>query len=52
MAPPHDCPRLLHLERATAGETLGEYHLQAMIAACHATAADDTGTDWRGILAR
>ena len=43
---------LLHLARAAEGDTLSEYHLQAMIAASHATAADDAATDWPGILAR
>jgi RNA polymerase sigma factor (sigma-70 family) len=42
---------LFHLSRAAAGEELGEYHLQAGIAACHCTAADDRSTDWRRILA-
>lgn len=42
---------LLHLGRAAAGDTLTEYHLQAGIAACHATAADDESTDWPRILA-
>jgi RNA polymerase sigma factor (sigma-70 family) len=43
---------LLHLARAADGESLSEYHLQAIIAASHATAADDASTDWPGILAR
>ncbi|MES2661125.1 MAG: sigma-70 family RNA polymerase sigma factor [Verrucomicrobiota bacterium] len=43
---------LKHLARAADGDALSEYHLQAIIAACHATAADDASTDWPGILAR
>ncbi len=43
---------LAHLARSAAGDELSEYHLQAIIAACHATAADDASTDWPGILAR
>lgn len=43
---------LLHLARAAEGEHLSEYHLQAVIAATHATAPDDASTDWPGILAR
>jgi RNA polymerase sigma-70 factor (ECF subfamily) len=43
---------LLHLSRAAEGGLLSEYHLQAVIAASHATAADDASTDWQGILAR
>jgi len=41
---------LMHLGRAAKGDTLTEYHLQAGIAACHATAADDATTDWPRIL--
>src|SRR5438045_5580350 len=36
-------------ESATGGE-LSDYHLQAGIAACHATAADYLWTDWATIL--
>lgn len=43
---------LKHLANSASGEELSEYHLQAIIAACHATAADDASTDWPGILAR
>lgn len=43
---------LLHLARAAQGEQLSEYHLQAVIAATHATAANDDATDWPGILDR
>jgi RNA polymerase sigma-70 factor (ECF subfamily) len=41
---------LLHLSQAASGDELSEYHLQAGIAACHATAADDAATDWPRIL--
>lgn len=41
---------MLHLAQATSGDTLSEYHLQAGIAACHATARDDASTDWPRIL--
>ena len=40
-----------HLGLAATGDTLTEYHLQAGIAACHSTAADDAATDWPRILA-
>jgi RNA polymerase sigma-70 factor (ECF subfamily) len=36
---------------AARGEELSEYHLQAEIAACHATAASAGATDWPRILA-
>src|SRR4029077_16657619 len=36
-------------ESATGGE-ISEYHLQAAIAACHATAVDYQATDWDRIL--
>ena len=39
-----------HLGRATAGDVLSEYHLEAGIAACHSTAANDAETDWTRIL--
>lgn len=39
-----------HLGLAAAGETLSEYHLEAGIAACHSTAADDASTNWPRIL--
>ncbi|MEO7100244.1 MAG: sigma-70 family RNA polymerase sigma factor [Luteolibacter sp.] len=42
---------LLHLARATSGDAISEYHLQAGIAACHCTAADYEATDWPQILA-
>ncbi len=41
---------LMHLSHAASGDTLTEYHLQAGIAACHATSADDSATDWLRIL--
>ena len=39
-----------HLEQAAAGGDLSEYHLQAGIAACHATAQSYELTDWQRIL--
>src|SRR5437867_12885102 len=39
-----------HLRESAAGEAMSEYHLQAGIAACHATAADYRSTDWARIL--
>ena len=39
-----------YLGLAGTGDTLGEYHLEAGIAACHSTAADDSATDWARIL--
>ena len=41
---------LRHLAAAAQGDALGEYHLQAGIAAVHATAADYASTDWPRIL--
>lgn len=43
---------LHHLALSADGDVLSEYHLQAIIAAYHATAADDTSTDWLSILNR
>ena len=40
-----------HLARSAAGDTLTAYHLQAEIAAIHATAKSDLDTDWGGIAA-
>ncbi len=39
-----------HLGLAAAGETISEYHLEAGIAACHSTAADEASTNWSRIL--
>ncbi len=39
-----------HLSRATGGDTLSQYHLQAGIAACHCTARNFASTDWAQIL--
>jgi RNA polymerase sigma factor (sigma-70 family) len=39
-----------HLRESAAGDAVSEYHLQAGIAACHATAADYQSTDWARIL--
>ncbi len=41
---------MTHLQLASAGEELSEYHLQAGIAACHSMAPDYDSTDWAGIL--
>lgn len=38
------------LSLAAAGDALSEYHLEAGIAACHSTAADQASTDWPRIL--
>lgn len=40
-----------YLGLAASGDVLSEYHLEAAIAACHSTAADDAATDWPRILA-
>lgn len=39
-----------HLERAATGDAVTAYHLQAAIAAHHASAPDAAATDWRAIL--
>src|SRR5262249_24300588 len=39
-----------HLEHAARGEELSEYHLQAGIAAIHATSASYAETDWRRLV--
>ena len=39
-----------HLRQSAAGDSVSEYHLQAGIAACHATAKDYQATDWARIL--
>src|SRR5437763_8006980 len=39
-----------HLRESAAGGVVTEYHLQAGIAACHATAKDYQSTDWARIL--
>jgi RNA polymerase sigma-70 factor (ECF subfamily) len=41
---------LQELDRASAGAHLSRYHLEAGIAACHATAASWADTDWEQIL--
>ncbi|MCC5806012.1 MAG: sigma-70 family RNA polymerase sigma factor [Opitutales bacterium] len=41
---------IYHLDRASSGDTLSAYHLQAGIAACHCLAADAASTDWHRIL--
>jgi RNA polymerase sigma-70 factor (ECF subfamily) len=40
----------LQLERAAQGDELSEYHLQAAIAAVHATSASFGDTDWRRLI--
>ena len=40
---------LAHLDAALRHNRVGAYQLQAAIAACHATAADATDTDWKEI---
>src|SRR5882724_3665742 len=42
---------MFHLAQSAAGGEISEYHLQAGIAACHASAKDYESTDWLGILA-
>ncbi len=39
-----------HLGLAASGDSITDYHLEAGIAACHSTAADDASTDWPRIL--
>lgn len=41
---------LWHLGKSSVGRELGEYHLQAGIAACHSLAVSDEATDWARIL--
>lgn len=41
---------LYHLIQSTAGDEASEYHLQALIAACHCAAQDYESTDWPRIL--
>jgi RNA polymerase sigma factor (sigma-70 family) len=41
---------LLLLERAAAGDTLTDYHLEAAIAATHAVAPSAAATDWAAIV--
>lgn len=41
---------MVHLGLSAAGEDLTEYHLQAGIAACHATASTFEQTDWKQII--
>jgi len=43
-------PGLYHLEQSASGNNLSVYHLQAGIAACHATARSYEATDWQQIL--
>jgi len=41
---------MFHLAQSAAGDEISEYHLQAGIAACHASARDYESTDWPRIL--
>jgi RNA polymerase sigma factor (sigma-70 family) len=41
---------MFHLRESGAGADISEYHFQAGIAACHATAIDYKSTDWAKIL--
>jgi RNA polymerase sigma-70 factor (ECF subfamily) len=41
---------MLHLDRAAAGDSASEFHLQAGIAACHCAAESYEATDWRKIV--
>jgi RNA polymerase sigma factor (sigma-70 family) len=41
---------VFNLRESAAGAEISEYHLQAGIAACHATAIDYQSTDWAKIL--
>ena len=41
---------MYHLMESTAGEEASEYHLQALITACHCAAPDYASTDWTRIL--
>lgn len=41
---------LQHLAAAAVGDELSDYHLEAGIAACHATASSFEGTDWPRIV--
>jgi RNA polymerase sigma-70 factor (ECF subfamily) len=41
---------LRHLEQAASGDRTTAYHVQAAIAACHATSESDESTDWTFIL--
>ena len=49
-----DSSRIQHgiyqLGLAAAGDVVSEYHLEAGIAACHSTAADEASTNWPRIL--
>ena len=41
---------MYYLMESTAGEEASEYHLQALITACHCAAPDYASTDWMRIL--
>jgi RNA polymerase sigma factor (sigma-70 family) len=42
---------LRYLHRSASGNHLSEYHMEAAIAACHATAATFADTDWTRVVA-
>jgi len=39
-----------HLDRAASGKKMSEYHVQAIIASCHAAAESYETTNWKRIL--
>ena len=41
---------LRHLDRASSGESMTAYHVEAAIAACHAVAPDEASTNWAYVL--
>jgi RNA polymerase sigma-70 factor (ECF subfamily) len=41
---------MFHLIQSSTGDEASEYHLQALITACHCAAPDYRSTDWRRIL--
>jgi len=41
---------LRHLDRASSGESMTAYHVEAAIAACHAVAPDEASTNWTYVL--
>jgi len=41
---------LQHLARSASGEDVSEYHMEAAIAACHATARTFAETDWERVI--
>src|SRR5262249_8047755 len=41
---------MVQLDRASSGESISQFHLQAGIAACHCVAQNYDATDWKEIL--